>query len=272
MLQFLMRAAQIGKTRLRLARGLPEFLRACSGGLRASVGRKRPLRLRGAIRFHLGQRDGPLRFCRGEPRHGFLALHRFGVAAHRFFAETHGGDSKLFDPRLERLLFAGLARGGIRSFAQGGFERGGVRSKLGHRFLMRGHAILQFSRFTLDVPDFDDNLRRAHLDLARLFLIENDAIFGAIEIERRLAQDILRAAIFPGARLRYRDAALCWPARCAKPRAFARAIRRSAAPSMPGASARQAVFRLQREYRSRATDSAARLRFWLRPAAAWSYT
>ena len=133
--------------------------------------------------------------CR-EARDGILALQRFGHGAYGFFAETGGGEAKFFDAGFERLLLAGIARGGIGGFAQGRFERGGIGAQLGYRFLMRGHAVLQFGGFAFHVLDFHDYFRGAHFELPRLLLIEDDAIFGAIEIEGRLAEDILRAAQF----------------------------------------------------------------------------
>ena len=194
LLQFLIRAAEIGEARLGFAGGLAEFLRASESGLRAFVGRVSALGVCYAIGFDCGERGGSLSLCAGKARHGFLALQGFGVAAYGFFAEAGGSEAELFDAGFERLLFGRVAGGGFHRFAERRFECGGVGAQLGDRFVVGGHAILQIGSFALGVLDFDKHLRGAHFELASLLLIEEDAIFGAIEIERRLAEEILRTA------------------------------------------------------------------------------
>ena len=61
---------------------------------------------------------------------------------------------------------------------------------------MRGHASIQVASLALGLLHFRSQRSGAKFDLRHLFAVEGNAIFGAIQIERRLPQQVVHVAQF----------------------------------------------------------------------------
>ena len=127
---------------------------------------------------------------------GFIGLLRFGLLARGFFDQAFGSEAQLGDARFQFLLSSNAGGGVFGGLAQPGFQRGGLLAQSSYRLTVRGHARGQVVELALGDFDFHRQARGARLNLGDLLAIESDAIFGAIQVQRGLAQQVLGLAQF----------------------------------------------------------------------------
>ena len=181
-----LRCAYLGAKLLRRTLGLGKccFCRAETLGQRRN------------FRFNRSQGSRALFFGSRVPGCGFIRLLRFGLLARRFLHQPVGDLPQLRDAIFQVLLCGHAARGVFRRFAQSRFERRGLLPQSRDRFAMRGHARRQFVELAFGDFNFHGETRGTGLNLRSLFAVKRNPIFGAIEVQRGLPQEVLGLAQF----------------------------------------------------------------------------
>src|SRR4029077_14384684 len=82
-------------------------------------------------------------------------------------------------------------RGAFSGLTQSGFHTRGLLVQRGDRFALGGHARREISGHALGLLDLKREARSTGIELDRLLAIERDAVFGAIQVKRGLAEEVL---------------------------------------------------------------------------------
>src|SRR3984893_12985740 len=188
----LLGAAKLDQPWVRCSNRRVEFLRSLCGLLKESFSRLRALGQNRPFGFDRVQCRYTLRLDGCVPRRGFFCLERFGFVPPRFLSQATRLLPQLFDARFELLLLGRARTSLVGRLTQSRFNECGLLPKRGDQLLQRRNAGAKIGCLAFRLFDFDRQASCAEFNLSDLFTVEGDPVFGAIEIDGGLAEQVLR--------------------------------------------------------------------------------